>query len=130
MRVASMYVAIAVWLCVLCAGLLYSAKFSYRDLLDRPLMFVQAILILRLIELLLLVVVLLFTILNGEYWLAAIAVAGSFLAPPLVRRHAYKTELRTMAKRQVEGNKMKWDYALGFAKIFLDIEIKQGRRSG
>lgn len=119
---------VGIWLTVLALSLIYSYKFSYRDALGRPLKFASVMLMLRLGELVLLAVLLLLALVRRLYLFSGIALMVSFLVPLLVRRRAYRAELRRMAQVQVDVNKMTWSQALEVTKFMLDMEINEGGR--
>ncbi len=125
-----MYWAVGAWIMILGLSLLYSAKFSYRSPLDRPLMFPQIVVMLRFAGLLLLAVVIFLALRRHVYLFGGAAVTTSFLLPHLIRRHAYNREMRRLADLQVEGNRMEWQQALEVAKFMLDMDIRDGRRTG
>lgn len=96
-----MHWVIGAWFTILGLGLLYSAKFSYRDALDRPLMFHRTVLILRLANIFLLAVLIILALRRHAYLFGSMVLVASFGLPYLIQRHAYNRELRRMANFQV-----------------------------
>ena len=64
------------------------------------------------------------------YLIAALAAAASLVASPIVKRRAYWAEVWRQAQFQVEANKMEWQAAMDVGKMILDMEIKNGGVSG
>ena len=116
------------WLLVFALKVLYSARYSYRDVIDRPVGYKGAIGFLRGLEFILYVVLATLLIVRGQYIAAGAFGPASLVISYVARRSGYRSELRRMAATQVEFNHMEWSQATGIAEQMLDMEIKSGRR--
>ena len=121
---------VSLWAIVLTSGLLYSGRYSYRGVLEGPLYFRQAMLILRVLEKTLFVAVLIVSLVEKYYVVAAVVAVASLVAPGVLKRRAYWAEVRRQAQFQVEANKMEWKAAMDVGKMILDMEIKDAGRPG
>ena len=120
-------VVFLLWGMFLAAHTLYSHKFLYRRISDRPLAFHQQKKILSALEIITVSLLILMTI-TSNLVPALVILAVSIVTRFAVKRGAYNRALREMAALQQRENQMSAEEALDVAKTLLDISIKHGER--